>query len=110
MSFQNSILSAVCFRQRMNIFGIYKNFIDWKITECMTSYVHKLENFEATALKVHMFNTKRIQADGKRNISFQFSDNNSELLIDFAAILYVPNLFGNFLSFSRLVEQPYYYY
>lgn len=80
-------------------------YLDCCATEHMTPYVSKINNFKKTFLIVQMANEEKIQAEGKGDITVQFSDRNGGLLVDLTDVLFVPNLVANILSVGKLVEK-----
>lgn len=74
-------------------------------TEHMTPHVSKINNFKNVILIVHMANEEKIQAEGKGDITVQFSDRNGGSTVELTDVLFVPNVVANLLSVGRLVEK-----
>lgn len=80
-------------------------YLDSGATEHMTPYLNKMENFKKMFSKVQTSNKEKIQAEGKGDITVEFSDKNAGLHAVLKDVLYVPNIDGNLLSVGRLIEK-----
>lgn len=80
-------------------------YLDSGATEHMTPYLNKMENFKKMFSKVQTANKEKIQAEGKGDITVEFSDKNAGLHAVLKDVLFVPNIDGNLLSVGRLIEK-----
>ena len=80
-------------------------YLDSGATEHMTPYLNKMENFKKVFSRIQTASKEKIQAEGKGDITVEFSEKNGGLHAVLKDVLFVPNIDGNLLSVGRLLEK-----